>query len=191
MNLPVFHSEQFAVFPVLETARLLLRETGEKDLPGIFRLYADERIMRYRGAPTFSSVEEAEHLLQHWSGLFSGTNGIRWTITQKENDRLIGTAGFNRFMKEHFRGEIGYELDPQLWNKGIMTEALRAIAGWGFTKAGLHSIEANIAPDNLASKRVLEKLDFAQEAHYRENYYYKGWWDSVIYSLRANEFRNM
>jgi ribosomal-protein-alanine N-acetyltransferase len=48
----------------------------------------------------------------------------------------------------------------------------------------LHSIEANINPDNLASANLLEKNGFKKEAHFRENFYYNGkFLDSLIYSL--------
>ena len=64
-----------------------------------------------------------------------------------------------------------------------MTEALECITRFSFQKLKLHSLEANIAPDHFASARVLEKNGFVKEAHFKENWYYKGWWDSVIYTL--------
>lgn len=183
-TLPKFHDGLLDRFPELKTPRLLLREVSEPDTATVFQLYSDERIMRYRGAAVFTSEQQAHELIRTWAVRLTEKSGIRWGIVLKENNRLIGTAGFHSFTKEHFRGEIGYELSPGHWNNGLMTEALREITGWGLRELGLHSIEANIAPENHASKRVLEKLGFTKEAHFRENYYYRGWWDSVIYSLR-------
>jgi ribosomal-protein-alanine N-acetyltransferase len=99
---------------------------------------------------------------------------------------LIGTAGIRSISWQHLRAEMGYELDPQHWNKGLMTEALTEITRYCFQALKLHTIEANIAPANLASARVLEKLTFVKEAHFRENWYYQGWWDSIIYTLHNN-----
>jgi len=181
--MPQLHPEALDVFPALETDRLLLRAPASADAPALFRLYSDARIMRYRGEPLFSGVQEAEALIEKWTALFAEKKGLRWAITLKGDNALIGTAGYKRLVEMQFRGEIGYELDPVRWNRGLMTEALRAVTAWGFRAYGLHSIEANIAPGNAASRRVLEKLGFVQEAHFRQNYYFEGWWDSVIYSL--------
>ena len=54
--------------------------------------------------------------------------------------------------------------------KGVMTEALGAMLDFGFTRMGLHSVEAQIHPANSGSRRVLEKLGFVQEGYFRENF---------------------
>jgi ribosomal-protein-alanine N-acetyltransferase len=65
-----------------------------------------------------------------------------------------------------------------------MHEALKAILDYGFQEMGLHSVEANVNPSNLASIRLLEKNHFIREAYFRENYFYDGRYiDSAIYSL--------
>jgi ribosomal-protein-alanine N-acetyltransferase len=171
-------------FPELITDRLRLRMISGMDASTIFRLYGDLSVMKQRGEPVFSAIKQAEQLIFYWRKLFAEENGLRWGITEKQNGKLIGTVGFKKILHQHFRTDIGYELDPEFWNKGIMTEAVSAVVNFGFEKMNLHSIEANITPDHLASKRVLEKLGFVQEAHFRENYFYEGWWDSAIWSLR-------
>ena len=96
---------------------------------------------------------------------------MRWAIANRANGQLIGTGGFWRLIKPHFRAEIGYELAPEWWGQGVMTEALGAMLGFGFTRMGLHSVEAQIHPDNSGSRRVLEKLGFVQEGYFHENFY--------------------
>lgn len=154
----------------------------DADAPVIFKLYSDERVMLQRGEPVFESLAEAEKLIFNWRKLFAGQDGMRWGITLKENDVLIGSVGFKKIMHQHRRADLGYELDPAHWNKGIMTETVKLVVEYGFQKMNLHSIEANITPDHHASKRILEKNGFELEAHYKENFYYKGWWDSAIYA---------
>lgn len=173
----------FDSFPELQTPRLLLRALHAADAPVVFRLYSDPRIMRYRGAPVFAQPAAADTLIRQWNDAFEKQQGMRWGLVLQENNALIGTAGFTKLNAMNFRAEIGYELDPACWNRGLMTEALKAITTWGISKFGLHTIEANIAPENVASKRVLEKLGFVREALFHENYFYEGWWDSAIYTL--------
>lgn len=67
-----------------------------------------------------------------------------------------------------------------------MKEALKPVLQYAFTKMNLHSIEANINPDNIASAALLESCGFIKEAYHKENYYYDGvFYDSVIYSKLA------
>jgi ribosomal-protein-alanine N-acetyltransferase len=55
---------------------------------------------------------------------------------------------------------------------------------YGFEVLKLHSIEANVNPENIASIKLLEKNNFVREAYFRENYFYNGkFLDSAIYSL--------
>ena len=109
---------------------------------------------------------------------------IQWAITLKENPAtLIGTIGYWRIIPEHYRAEIGYMLHPSCWGKGIMKEALNAVIKYAFEKMKLHSIEANINPDNIPSAALLESCGFIKEAFHKENYYFDGvFYDSIIYS---------
>lgn len=179
---PHLYTEAFEPFPLLETRRLRLRAPQPGDAGDLFRLYADINVMRYRGAPVFSEPAEADALLAEWAQEYAGRTAIRWVLCLRGDDACRGSLGFKTINSMQFRAEAGYELDPALWNQGLMTEALEAVVGWGFRSLGLHSAEANIAPGNAASRRVLEKLGFVQEAHFHENWWFEGWWDSVIYS---------
>ena len=65
-----------------------------------------------------------------------------------------------------------------------MQEALTEVLNFGFNILKLHSIEANVNPDNIASIKLLERNKFIREAFFKENIYYEGKFsDSVIYSL--------
>lgn len=171
-------------FPEIKTERLLLRAVNGADTAVIFRLYGMNEVMQFRGEACFTEITEAEKLIFHWRKLFGTANGIRWGIEFRQTGKLIGTVGFKQISHTHLRADLGYELDPQWWNRGIMTEAVKAVTAFGFEKLNLHSVEANITPGHIASQRVLEKMGFRNEAHFRENYFYEGWWDSGIWSLR-------
>ena len=65
-----------------------------------------------------------------------------------------------------------------------MQEAIEPVIDWGFNTIQLHSIEATVNPDNIASKNILLKNGFVQEAYFKENFYYEGQFlDTVIFSL--------
>lgn len=161
----------FATFPVLETRRCILRAVAPTDTEAIFRIVADPRVTRYFGMLPMTSIAEAEQRVQSFQADFAEPKGIRWAITDRAQGRLIGSCGFWRLIKRHFRAEIGYELAPEWWSQGVMTEAVGAVLAFGFGRMGLHSVEAQIHPANIGSRRVLEKLGFVQEGYFRENYY--------------------
>jgi [ribosomal protein S5]-alanine N-acetyltransferase len=164
-------SAAFATFPVLTTERLILRAVTPADAVPIFRIMSSPRVMRYFGSPPMQSIEEAHRRVEAIEEDFREQLGIRWAITLRSGGAFIGSGGFWRIVKPHYRAEVGYELAPEWWGKGIMPEALSAILGCGFTTLGLNSIEAQIAPANSGSRRVLEKLGFEQEGYFRQNYY--------------------
>ncbi|MBC7493624.1 MAG: GNAT family N-acetyltransferase, partial [Flavobacterium sp.] len=100
------------------------------------------------------------------------------------SDDLIGIIGHYKIDNENFRSEIGYILNPDFHNKGIITDAIKLILQYGFTTLQLHSVEAIIDPGNFASEKVLIKNDFVKEAHLIENNFFEGkFLDAVIYSL--------
>jgi ribosomal-protein-alanine N-acetyltransferase len=73
---------------------------------------------------------------------------------------------------------------PEYHGKGIIVEAIKETIKYGFEIMNLHSIEAIIDPENLASEKVLQKSGFVKEAHLKENEYYEGrFLDTVIYSI--------
>jgi ribosomal-protein-alanine N-acetyltransferase len=160
----------FAEFPVLHTERLILRTVIEEDAPDIFRIMSDPMVMRYFGRVPMTDLSEAVQRVKRCEASFQERSSIRWALSLRERPSYIGSCGFWRIVPEHHRAEIGYELAPECWGRGLMPEALRAVVQFGFSVMGLHSIEANIHPDNLASRQVLEKLGFAQEGYFRENF---------------------
>jgi len=173
----------FSPFPVLTTDRLILRQVSGSDAEEMFFLRSDHEVMKYIGRPLAISVSEAEELIRKMNDGIANNNDIAWAITLKGDDKLIGYIGFWRTEKEHHLSEIGYALHPHYHRKGLMQEAISAVLEYGFYTMKLHSIQGNVDPLNEASIKLLERNGFVREAHFRENYYFKGvFLDSVIYS---------
>jgi [ribosomal protein S5]-alanine N-acetyltransferase len=178
------NDEIFGAFPQLGTERLILREITPDDAEDMFRIFADPEVMRYGSSAPMRSIDQARRKIQDVIDAFRTKEGIRWAITHKGSSRLIGSCGHWRLLKEHSRSEIGYELAPEQWGQGIMPEAAAAILRFGFERMGLHSVEAQIEPNNQGSRRVLEKLGFVQEGYFRENYCVDGiFTDTAVFSL--------
>jgi ribosomal-protein-alanine N-acetyltransferase len=112
----------------------------------------------------------------------------RWVIVQKADGAPIGTCGFHKWDKSHRRAEIGYDLSPDFWGKGFMTEALREVIRHGLSSMKLNRIEAMIYPENTRSLAVAQRLGFKQEGILRD-YSRQGdrYFDHSLYSLLASD----
>ncbi|UQD56847.1 GNAT family N-acetyltransferase [Flavobacterium sp. K5-23] len=177
-------SLNFSPFPNIETERLLLRRVDKKDVNEIFELRSNIETMKYIPRPIVKSIEEALEHIANIDEKIKANEGINWAITLKNDTRLIGIIGHYRIKPEHFRAEIGYMLLPEYNGKGIVTEAVNEVVNYGFNTMNLHSIEAIISPDNLASEKVLQKNGFIKEAYFKQNECFNGRFiDTVIYSL--------
>jgi ribosomal-protein-alanine N-acetyltransferase len=174
----------FTPFPNLETERLYLRRVAKEDVNEIFALRSNKETMKYIPRPLVKTEEDALAHIAMIDEKIENNEGINWAITLKNDPKLIGLIGHYRIKPEHFRAEIGYMLLPEYHGKGIIAEAIKETVKYGFEIMKLHSIEAVIDPENLASEKVLQKSGFVKEAHFKENEYYEGrFLDSVIYSV--------
>jgi ribosomal-protein-alanine N-acetyltransferase len=175
----------FSLFPVLHTDRLILKEITGHDAQVLFDMRSHPELMKYIDRPKPKSLDEINELIEKMYQMKIKGEGISWGIYRKDNpDLKIGNIGLFRIIAEHYRAEIGYMLQANEHQKGIMFEAMQAVIKFGFEKIHLHSIEANINPENTASRKLLEKAGFVREAYFRENYFFDGKFiDSEIYSL--------
>ncbi len=177
-------SLQFQPFPVLTTKRLLLRKIGREDEDAFFALRSSKNVMRFIDRPLTKTKEDVIILIDMMVSLIESNEGLTWAITKKDDPGMIGTVHLWKISRENYRGEIGYLLDPAWQGQGIMREALEAVIHYGFYSVQLHSIEANVSPDNSASFHLLERCRFIREAHFRENFLYDGkFLDTLVYSL--------
>jgi [ribosomal protein S5]-alanine N-acetyltransferase len=72
--------------------------------------------------------------------------------------------------------------------RGIVPTALALVVDHAFAEGGLHRIEVNIRPDNLPSRRVVEKLGFRQEAYHHRYLHIDGdWRDHLGYAMTVED----
>lgn len=180
----------FAVFPVLESERLFYREISLSDSKDLFLIRSNDDVMRFMDSHKMESIDDSEKFIKYCGESYETGNGINWGIIEKCSNSFIGYFGYWRISKEHCRGEIGYALNPKKWGAGYMTECLETMIKYGFNELHLHSIEANVNPNNERSIKLLAKTGFIKEAHFRENYLYNNkFLDTVTYSLLEKDIK--
>lgn len=147
------HSDTAAVR--LENQRVYLRPLTSTDIPDV------REIMYYDGRAA-SSSEEALAMLARIHDDVARDESLHWGVFLQETDVCVGTCGFYRGFAGG-AGEIGYVLRERYRGAGIMTTAVTLVIEYGFGALGLQRIVADVAPDNAASIRLLERLGFRLE----------------------------
>lgn len=84
---------------------------------------------------------------------------------------------------------LGYWMGRDYAGRGLMTEAVSLVIPFVFDTLALHRIHAAFLPDNMASRRVLEKNGFREEG-FAENYLQIDgrWADHVLFGLTRERY---
>ena len=182
--MPQINDKIFNAFPILESERLLFRNFKKSDALVFFQIRSNEEVMKYMDTYIHEKLEDAEEYIAGGQRAFENKTMLNWAIIEQSSGEMIGYFGFWRLDRKNCRGEIGYALLPAFQRKGYMREAMRTLIAFSFDELNLHSIEANVNPENEASMQLLEQFGFKKEAYFRENYLYQNRFiDSVIYCL--------
>jgi len=99
--------------------------------------------------------------------------------------RLAGQITVNSIVRGAFDGgHVGYWVDERVAGRGVLPTALALVLDHCFGPVGLHRVEADVRPENTASRRVVDKLGFQQEGlHRRYLFIDEQWRDHVSYAL--------
>ena len=179
----------FDTFPSLQTNRLDLIEIKQEHLSNIFKLFSDKKVTQFYNVVTLTNEEEAQKFIDWFQTRFVEKVGIRWGISLKGHDNIIGTIGFNNFTKQH-RANIGFDLLVDFWNNGYLTEAIKCVTEFGFNKLDVNRIEAEVMMGNIASEKVLAKNGFTNEGLLRQWMYWNNkYYDMTMFSLLQSDFK--
>ena len=105
------------------------------------------------------------------------------------HDRLVGQITVSGISRGALQSAfVGYWVDSRVAGRGVTPTALSLVVDHCFGPAGLHRIEANIRPENVASKRVVEKLGFRNEGLRPRLLSIDGAWrDHLSYALTTED----
>jgi RimJ/RimL family protein N-acetyltransferase len=112
------------------------------------------------------TLEEKVALLRGFRGQFDKDEDFIYAIFDREESRVLGGTGLHTRIGEHAR-EIGYWIRADAEGNGYVTEAVAALTRVGFELEGLDRIEIRVEPENVRSRRIPERLGYAEEATLR------------------------
>jgi ribosomal-protein-alanine N-acetyltransferase len=177
----------------LQSERLILRTLGADDAPAVLEYH--QRCWPFVApwsprvdAEFFTLAGQHARLETERTSRMVGS-GVRFYLFRRDDPAgpIVGDLHFSSIIRGAFQScFIGYKMDGGATNRGYMTEALRRGAEFAFMDLRLHRLEANIMPRNLASRRVVTKLGFAEEGLARKYLKINGVWEDHLHYVLLN-----
>ena len=141
----------------LQTPRLILRPFLEEDVDVMAQLFANPDFMRF-SLGVFTERKQTIAFIEKVMGWDRAGIPSQFAVVPRGQDAIIGYCGFFYHPEHGIEDiEIGYRLHPGYWNRGLITEAARAVRDYGFRDRKLSRVISLIHPENVPSRRVAEK----------------------------------
>jgi RimJ/RimL family protein N-acetyltransferase len=139
----------------LDTPRLILRPPHADDLDAWTEMMLDEPSARFIGGMMPRPI--CWRQLMTMIGAWHSVGFAMFSVIEKESGRWVGRLG--PWQPEGWPGpEIGWAIVRDRWGRGYAGEGATAATDWAFDTLGWPNIIHSIAPENLASQRVAQKL---------------------------------
>ena len=148
---------------MIETKHLIIRRFRDTDYPELYEYLSKPEIYAFEpGQPI--SLSEAEKLT------IERAQGVDfYAVVLKEVERMIGHLYFKQIDPQvMMTWELGYIFNPLFHRKGYACEAARALVEYAFQNYEAHRIMERCDPKNPASWRLLEKIGFRREGHFKQ-----------------------
>jgi Acetyltransferases, including N-acetylases of ribosomal proteins len=140
----------------LQTPRLILRSFREEDVDAMAQLFANPDFMRF-SLGVFTERKQTAAFIEKVIGWDRAGIPSQFAVVPKAEDAVIGYCGFYHHPELPGEVEIGYRLHPDYWNRGLITEAARAVRDHAFADLKLPRVISLIHAENIPSRRVAEK----------------------------------
>jgi len=133
-----------------------------------------------------NNIAVSQNLRDSFPNPFSTNDAFNWISMNRNsqiplnlaitvNDRVVGGIGIVQQTDIYrLNAELGYWLGEPFWNRGIMSEAVKAMVDYAFAHFKIIRIYAGVFEHNYASMRVLKKAGFHKEAVHRKAIFKNG-----------------
>ncbi len=177
----------------LETPRLMIRQFRDSDLEPFLAYRNDPAVYRYQGWKVPFSRQAGLDFIAKMKAAVPGVPGewLQLALEHKESGAMLGDVAFHLTSSNPRQAYLAYSLARSAWGQGYATEAARKLLDYLFRVRDLHRVIADCDVDNAASIRLLERLGFRREAHYRESFWIEAesrWGDEYLYALLQSEW---
>lgn len=160
-----------------------MRSMTRDDLPWLIELRTAPEVSRYMGGSEMQNAEALDKRIDRYIDAGERFGFGVGALVLKETGELIGTAGLIP-LETTGEIEVGYSLAQHFWGMGFGFEAAMGWLDFGFEHSGLERIVAIAHPDNIGSRRIMEKCGMSYQytaAHYGH--------ECVFYVVSREDFR--
>jgi RimJ/RimL family protein N-acetyltransferase len=172
---------------MLITSRLKLRPILPQDAESVFAYRKDAETNRFQSWIPENVAEVDAFIAKNPDAFNLAGTWFQLVILKKENEEIIGDIGVH-FLEDNAQCEIGFTLAKPQHGQGFASEAVGAVLDYLFESLNKHRVTASVDPENTASRRLLERLGFRQEAHFKKAYLTGNEWvDDVVYAKLCEE----
>lgn len=174
----------------LNTNRLILRPLEIEHAEDLFSYRSDKEINKYQGWIP-ANIEDVRDFIKNKvaTTIDVPDTWFQFVIITKEDNKLVGDLGVHFIDEDKAQSELGCTLDKQYHGNGYALEAMNDVIDFLFNKLNKHRIHASVDPRNISSVKLMEKLGFRKEAHFRESLFLNNEWvDDVIYAVLKSEW---
>lgn len=142
---------------ILETERLLVRETMVEDVDAFYSIYSEPSITEYMDDLYSDVEEERQYVRDYIAKVYTFFEFGVWTVVEKESGAIVGRAGIS--YREGFDvPELGFVIGAPWQGKGYATEVCSAILDYAREQLGFTEIQALVEPENTVSLKLCAKL---------------------------------
>ena len=146
------------------TARLVLRRMRAADLPDLYRMHDDPRVMA-----TLGGLRDVEETQSYRAARAPSLDASRLRLLDRARSRAAGrfwgvAACSARALAANQMSKWGMRSCPSAGGAGLATELATESVRVGFEVLGLPDLVCFALPTNAASLRVMEKLGFRPES---------------------------
>lgn len=174
------------------TTKIDLRLLEESDAPSLFAIIDANRQYLRQWLPWVDANQEIKHsaaFIQTTQLQFNQGLGLNGAIFY--DNKLVGMCGFHNIDQANHTVTIGYWLHPDYQGREIVTQCVKYLIEYAFTKLGLNSIRCGHARNNHQSRSVIERCGFTYEGTYRQaEFLYDHYVDVLWYSILHSEWRS-
>lgn len=162
-----------------DTERLVFVATSMDDVALVFQSRSNPIVRKYIMQPLYTKEEEAINHIKKLISYLKEDKSISWTLIDKTLNKKIGGICLWNFSEDRKTAEVGYDLLPEYFRKGYMSEALKAVIDLGFKDLNLDRIEAYTHIENESSKKLLVACGFVHQSERKD----PGFPKNSIYTL--------
>jgi len=176
---------------VVQGERVVLRVPQVSDYGPWAELRAESRAHLQPWEPTWPRDDLGrtafKRRVRHYQREARADQGYAFLIFDAADERLVGGIALTNVQRGVTQSaSLGYWLGRSQLGRGYMTDAVRALVGFGFGALRLHRLEAATQPANAPSIRVLERNGFVREGYARQYLRIDGVWrDHIFFGLVA------